>query len=100
MILYNEKDGEKVLFIRCSCGTHGIQLMKYDYKNDPSEEIYLSIYTDMFYSKQDTFFQRLKQKIKKIWCIVRNKDYLVDYEVCLRPDDIKDIVKGLESLSK
>ena len=54
MILYNEKDGEKVLFIRCSCGTHGIQLMKYNYKDDPSEEIYLSVYTDMFYSKTKT----------------------------------------------
>lgn len=100
MILYNEKNGERLLFIKCACGTHGIQLEKYDYDNDPSQEIYLSIYSDNFYNKQEKFFSRLKTKFHKIWSIIRGKDYQVDYEICLAPDDIDCLIKGLNELKK
>lgn len=102
MILYNEKDGEKILFIKCSCGTHGIQLQKFDYDKDPSSEIYMSIYTDNFYAygSQSKFFTRLKKKIHKIWHILIGKDYKIDYEICLSPADIDSLIKGLKQIKE
>ena len=98
MILYNEKDNERLLYVKCDCGTHGIELTRY--ADDPSSEIYLSIYNDMFYSSQDNFFKKWRNKLKIIWKILRGKQYQVDYEVCLKKDDIDCLIKGLNDLKK
>ena len=34
MIFYNKDGEENVAYIRCSCGTHGIQLQKITFKDE------------------------------------------------------------------
>lgn len=101
MILYNEKNGEKLLFVKCDCGTHGIELSKLaDMDENYPQEIYLSIYTNNFSWKQYGFFKRTKMKLKKIWYIIIGKDYKIDDEICLNQDDIDCLIKGLEEIKK
>lgn len=98
MILYNEKNNEKLLYVKCDCGTHGLELKRF--VDDPSSEIYLSIYNDTFYSSQEGFFRRILKRFKTIWKIMRGKQYQVDYEICLRQDDIDCLIKGLKDLKR
>ena len=98
MILYNEKNNEKLLYVKCDCGTHGLELKRFP--GDPSSEIYLSIYNDTFYSSQEGFFRRILKRFKTIWKIMRGKQYQVDYEICLRQDDIDCLIKGLKDLKR
>ena len=98
MILYNEKNDERLLYVKCDCGTHGLELKRFT--DDPSSEIYLSIYNDTFYSSQEGFFRRILKRFKTIWKIMRGKQYQVDYEICLRQDDIDCLIKGLKDLKR
>lgn len=98
MILYNEKNDERLLYVKCDCGTHGLELKRF--ADDPASEIYLSIYNDTFYSSQEGFFKRIWGRLKTIWKILRGKQYQVDYEICLRQDDIDCLIKGLKDLKK
>ena len=98
MIFYNkDKDGDPIAYIRCDCGTHGIQLQKITFKEDtlPSD-IYITFYTDSYYYKQTSFLKRWKTKIAKIFLILRGKEYKVDDELVLSQNDLEKLISTLQ----
>lgn len=97
MIFYNkDKDGDPIAYIRCSCGTHGIQLQKITFKDtDIKPDIYISLFTDNFYWKQYNWFDRLKAKFVQIFAILLGKGYRCDSELVLSTNDLEELIKVL-----
>lgn len=102
MIFYNkDENGDLVAYIRCNCGTHGIQLQKITFDNtDIKSEIYLSLFTDNFYWKQYTWFDRLKAKFAQIFAILIGKGYRCDSETVLSTDDLEELIEVLKKMKE
>lgn len=68
MILYREKDKEKVAYIRCDCMAHGIEIEEIDFGDlEIPNDICISLYTDNFYSKQYGFLKNGKIKLSRFF---------------------------------
>ncbi len=96
MIFYNDKDREKVAYIRCECMTHGIEISKMDFSND----IAITMYTDNFYSKQYNFFKRWKDKIIKVFQVLRGKSYRIDDDIILSETDLGELIEVLTKIKE
>lgn len=74
MAVLKNKDGTE-LYVDCLCGCdQGIRI-RID-KDDLDYYCFMSYTNGNFYSEQsDTLYGAIRKKIKKIWAIVRNKDY-------------------------
>ena len=97
MIFYNkDKDGDPIAYIRCDCGTHGIQLQKITFKDeDIKPDIYISLFTDNFYWKQYNWFDRLKAKFVQIFATLLGKGYRCESELVLSTNDLEELIKVL-----
>jgi len=73
MILTNKKENELIISCKCGCGD-GLHLRIEQCPFDESYAI-MSYINSNFYRDQNGAFRTLLMKIKKIWCIIRNKDY-------------------------
>lgn len=101
MILYKEKNNEKVAYIKCDCNTHGIEIEKIDFKDpDIPNDIYISLYTNNFYSKQYGFFKKIKDKIIKIFYIILGKDYKIDDNIILSEKDLEELIEVLNKIKE
>ena len=63
------------VYVTCSCGCGEgveIRLCGDDDPGDPFVWIHLTQHR--WYAEQDTGFQRIKKKARKIWAVLRNKD--------------------------
>lgn len=68
-VFKNFKDDELIVSCKCGCD-EGIHLKIYDYKD--GDYAFLTYTNGNFYTQQRTpFFE----KLKKIWAIIRNKDF-------------------------
>lgn len=95
MVFYNENESEKIAIVECACGTHGIKVMRVLGDN----EIYISPYTDNFYSKQHSFLKNIWLKIKRIGQIIAGKEYELE-EIVLTDKDITEFDKALHEIRK
>ncbi len=95
MVFYNENENEKIAIVECACGTHGIKVTRILGDN----EIYISPYTDNFYSKQHSFFGNLWFKVKRIAQIIAGKEYRLE-EIVLTNDDVVEFDKALHEIRK
>lgn len=74
MAVLKSKDGNDML-IDCCCGCdHGIRL-KID-KDDCNYYCFMTYTNGCFYRDQnDSVWRVIRKKLRKIWAIIRNKDY-------------------------
>ena len=103
MAVLKSNDGHEFI-LDCNCGCDDGFKLKFTFDEfdffkdaeDPNLEELLG--TDMcygsytnssFYSGQDTFFSKLKVKLRKIIVIIRNKDYYYS-EICM---NVKDFIQ-------
>ena len=83
MIMTNkEKDA---LTLYCSCGVADGVLLRVD----NSGGLDLALVSDNFYTSQKNRWDLFKEKCKRIWAIIRNKEYLY-FDICIDPEDIKE----------
>lgn len=80
MSVLKSEDGKELL-IDCSCGCGNSIKVKVD---DIDNEFYYysRLYSANWYTEQKSCFSILKSKLKKIWRIIRNKDYCYS-EICI-----------------
>lgn len=86
-------DGQQAALF-CSCGCYNGVTMKFD-KED--QTFFLSLVSDDFYTMQTTALRRFVEKIKRIWCVIRNKEYSYT-EIVIEKDDLdafKEFVANL-----
>jgi len=93
MAVLRSKDGLDIM-LDCSCGCcEGIRI-RID-KFDENSYSFLSYTNSSFYRGQnESFWSVFKKKIKKIWCIIRNKDCVYS-ELCLTKSDIAELKEYL-----
>ena len=90
------KDGNNAV-VDCSCGcSEGLKIRvdKFDEDN-----YFLVSYTNgSFYRDQnESIWHVIGKKLKKIWCIIRNKDYCYS-EICMTKTDFEEFKKFLLSI--
>lgn len=73
MAALKNKDGTE-LYIDCLCGCDQGIRFRID-KDDLDYYCAMSYTNGNFYSEQRNTFGVIREKIKKIWAIIRNKDY-------------------------
>ena len=61
---------EHVTFCKCGCG-NGV-VLKFDNEDN---EFSLQLVSDSFYFRQDKGKMSFKEKLKRIWYIIRGKEY-------------------------
>lgn len=87
-----KSENGKELLVDCYCGCCEGFRFRFDIDDD-DQYCYMSVVNGAFYRDQgDTFLGILRKKLKKIWSIIRNKDYhyaeivmsKTDYEIFRR----------------
>lgn len=63
-------NNEYVTFCKCGCG-NGV-ILKFDNEDD---ELSVQLVSDNFYSIQNKGKMPIKEKLKRIWYVVRGKEY-------------------------
>jgi len=89
-------EDKKELLVNCTCGCdEGIHI-----KIEEDEEFYAVLtYTNgKFYSEQEGAFATLGRKMKKIWAIIRNKDYTYS-EVVMKKEEFHQFCNYILSQS-
>ena len=87
MAVMKSKDG-KDLIIDCDCGCdEGLRIRV---KRDNDSYFFLSYTSGNFYKEQGyTVWRVLRLKLKKIWRIIRGKDYCYS-EICMSKTDFQE----------
>lgn len=65
---------KKDLLLDCDCGCSSGIHFRID-AEDPDMYMIMSYINSNWYRDQTTGWDRFKDKVKKIWCILRNKEY-------------------------
>ena len=83
MFMSNENNNCAVF---CNCGCNNGVILK---AMDDDNEIEISLVSDTFHSDHTSVWQRFKEKCKRIWKIICNKEYQY-FSIYLSTDDLND----------
>lgn len=86
------KENEFVTFCNCGCG-NGIVLKA----DNEDEEVSLQIVSDSFYIMQDKGKMSLREKIKRIWYIVKGKEYCY-FDILIGKDELQKFKEFVEKI--
>lgn len=97
VLLGTTKHG-KELMVSCKCGIdEGIRI-GID-KEDPGCYAFLTYMSGNFYREQDGAFRCLIEKCKKIWKIIRNKDFYYS-EVLMNKEDFETFKRYVNEIGE
>ena len=96
MAIMKNHDGTE-LMVDCHCGCDDGVRIRLD--KDDFDYYWLMNYTNgHFYSEQnETFWRIFCKKMKKIWAIVRNKDYHYS-DICMTKDEFEQFREYINSI--
>lgn len=93
MAVLNNKENTECI-ITCKCGCDDAIHFVVD-KDDPGLYMIATLVGNKFYYEQDNkISQVIKKKLKKIWAIIRNKDYCLN-EIVMSKDEFKEFKRFL-----
>ena len=95
MPVLKSKD-EKNLIINCCCSCDEGIRFQVD-KEDCDMYVVASYMSGNFYKEQAGCCKMFKEKMKKIWKIIRNKDFYYS-EVCMTKEDFKEFKEYINSI--
>ena len=84
-------EDKKNLIITCKCGCSAVHLT-INHEDDEDDYAYQCFMKSNFYDEQNGMFGRLMDKLKKIWKIIRNKDYYYS-DVVMNKEDFEQFKK-------
>jgi hypothetical protein len=96
MSVMRSKDGDN-LMVDCSCGCdEGLRIRINKHDND---NYFVMTYTSgNFYNMQnENIFHVIGKKLKKIWHIIRGKDYCYS-EICMNREDLEQLKQYLSEI--
>jgi len=80
-------DDKKNFYVTCKCGCEGILFKVDDSDKDYGCYALCMCYSNNYYKDQDdTVLKVIKRKFKKIWAILRNKDYYYSELIMTKED--------------
>lgn len=96
MAVMRSKDGND-LVVDCSCGCDNGIRIRVD-KEDNDSYFFLSYTSGNFYRESsDKIWCVIYRKLKKIWYIIRNKDYHYS-DICMSKDEFKEFQAYISSI--
>lgn len=83
-------DDKKELIVTCKCGCHdAVHIQVDDEDKEYDEYAFLTYINGNWYRDQnDRIFRCIGRKLKKIWAIIRNKDFCYS-EICMSKEDLQ-----------
>ena len=85
-------EDKKDLIVTCKCGCGEAAHLTIEHKNGEDYYAYQCFMNGNFYREQCGMFGTLKNKIKKIWAVIRNKDYYYS-DVVMNKEDFEQFKK-------
>lgn len=96
-MVFMSKDKSE-LIITCKCGCEDAVHLSIQPDSDDDSFAFLTYLKGNFYAEQgETHLRILGKKLRKIWAIIRNKDYYYS-DILLSKDDFNLLVKYLNNL--
>lgn len=86
------KENEFITFCKCGCG-NGIVLKA----DNEDEEVSLQIVSDNFYFMQNKGKMSIKEKIKRIWYILKGKEYCY-FDILIGKDELQEFKEFVAKL--
>lgn len=86
-IMISKDKKELVVTCKCGCGD-GFHTIKVEPDEHDDTYFIMSYISSNFYRNQNRCFSLLKNKLKKIWSIIRNKDYYCS-DVIMKKEDFQ-----------
>lgn len=83
MIMTNKEKDSLTLY--CSCGVADGVLLRVDSLGG----LDIALVSDTFYTSQKSSWDIFKEKCKRIWSIICNKEYIY-FDICIEPEDLKE----------
>lgn len=96
MAVMKSKDGNN-LIVDCSCGCDEGLRIRMDKFDDETYSILTYTNGNFYRDQNEKFFRTLGKKLKKIWRIIRNKDYYYS-EICMTKADFQELKDYLLSI--
>ena len=85
--MFMEDKNNECCTLLCSCGCEGV-IIKVD-KDEISGSCELSLISDMYYINHESWWDRFKEKCKRILKIIRNKENEY-FNIYIEAEDIKE----------
>ena len=76
------KNSEYITF--CNCGCRNGVVLKFDNEDD---ELSVQLVSDNFYMMQNKCKMSFREKLKRIWCIIRGKEYCY-FDILIGKDEL------------
>ena len=96
MAVFRNKNGN-LLMVDCNCGCNNGFKIRVDQPDDDMY-VFLTYISGNFYNEQDyTFWRVFSKKLKKIWAIIRNKDYHYS-EICMSKADFQEFQQYIKEI--
>ena len=92
MFLKNEACTSCAIYCNCGCNNGVTLKIEKDEFFDDCIDYNLSLVSDNYYLSQHTNWSRFKEKCKRIWQIIRNKEYQF-FDICLNEEDLSSFYK-------
>lgn len=89
----NTMKDTKALFCKCGCN-NGV-VLKYEQEDG---EAFLSLVASKFYMEQNNFIKRFVEKCRRIWAVIRNKEFYY-FDIWIEKEELqefKDFVNKME----
>ena len=90
--MFMKKNNNCSLYCSCGC-SNGVHLK---FKKDLVCE--LSLVSDIYYSKTEPLWTRFKEKCRRIWYIIRNKEYCY-FNIFVEKEDLEEFKEFVSNLS-
>ena len=84
MVLFDEEN----CVVYCSCGCGKGAVIKLEKEECEEGYCYLSLVSDMYSTMQTSIWFRFKEKCRRIWHIICDKEYTY-FDICLNKEDAK-----------
>lgn len=91
-MIYQTKDN-RGLVVTCSCGCNNGLVIRRDEDGD----IWMNMVQSKFYSEQKTLFRRIKEKVKRVWSVLRDKEY-VYFDVHVKSEEFEEFQEYVANL--
>ena len=92
-------EDKKDLIVTCKCGCQDAIHIKID--DEDKDAVYYAIQTYMngnwYRDQDDRVFRNIGRKLKKIWAIIRNKDYYYS-DVVMNKEDFEQFKKWVNQV--
>ena len=95
-VLKNKDNTELHVDCNCGCGD-GIRIKIDMDTREPDCCAFITYVNGNFYRDQNGMFSVLRKKLKKIWAIIRDKDYYYS-DIIMSIDDFNEFKKYINSL--